>query len=58
MSYLTYLRGGISMSNLVLPHGGKVLPLLASGNQWENGIKEAEALLKVRLNSREVFDLR
>lgn len=46
------------MSNLVLPHGGKVLPALASGSQWENGIKEAKALLKVRLNLREVFDLR
>ena len=45
------------MSNLVPPHGGKLLPLLASGSQWENGIKEAEALLKVRLNSREVSDL-
>ncbi len=46
------------MSNLVLPHGGKVLPLLATGSQYENGIKEAETLPKIRLNSREMFDLR
>jgi len=46
------------MSNLILTRGGKVLPLLASSGQCENGIKETEAILKVRLNSREVFDLR
>ncbi len=45
------------MPSLVPPHGGKLLPLLAHGSQWEEGIKEAEILPKVRLNSREVSDL-
>jgi len=45
------------MSNLTPPHGGKLLPLLIHGSQREEGIKEAKALPKVRLNSREVSDL-
>jgi len=45
------------MSNLVPPHGGKLLPLLAQGSQREEGIKEVEALPKVRLNSRQESDL-
>jgi len=43
--------------DLVPPHGGRLLPLLAEGNEREEGIKEARALPKVRLNSREVSDL-
>lgn len=45
------------MSNLVPPHGDKLPPLLAHGSQQEEGIKEAKALPKVRLNSREESDL-
>ena len=45
------------MIDLVPPHGGKLLPLLAHGSEREEGIKEAEGLPKVRLNSREVSDL-
>lgn len=45
------------MSSLVPPHGGKLLPLLALGSQREEGIKEARALPRVRLSSREVSDL-
>ncbi len=44
-------------SNLVPPHGGKLLALLARGSQREEGIKEVAALANVRLNSREVSDL-
>ena len=45
------------MTGLVPPHGGKLLPLLVHGSQREEGIKEAKALPKVSLNSREVSDL-
>jgi len=45
------------MSNLVPPHGDRLLPLLAHSSEREDGIKEANALPKVRLNSREVSDL-
>ena len=45
------------MSNLVPPHGGKLLPLLVNGSQQDESIKEAQALSMVRLNSKEVSDL-
>jgi len=45
------------MLGLVPPHGGSLRPLLASDDEREEGIKEAAALSKVRLNSREVSDL-
>jgi len=45
------------MSYLVPPHGGKLLPLLVSGSELEESIKEAETLPSVRLDSREVSDL-
>ena len=45
------------MSNLVLPHGGRLLPLLVSGDEREGALNEARALPKIRLSSREVSDL-
>jgi len=45
------------MSSLVPPHGGKLLPLLVSGSELEESLKEAEMLPKVRLDSKEVSDL-
>jgi len=45
------------VTGLVPPHGGRLLSLLAIGSEREEGIKEAKALPKVSLNSREVSDL-
>jgi len=45
------------MSNLVPPHGGRLLPLLVHDSELEESLKEAETLPKVRLDSREVSDL-
>ncbi|MBA7496645.1 Sulfate adenylyltransferase [subsurface metagenome] len=45
------------MSKLVPPYGGRLLPSLVHGSEREKGIKEAEPLPEVRLNSREVSDL-
>ena len=45
------------MTDLVPPHGGKLLPLLIHDSELEEGLKEADTLPKVRLNSREVSDL-
>ena len=45
------------MSTLVPPHRGDLLPLLIGGGERLEGLKEAKALPRVRLNSREVSDL-
>ena len=45
------------MSNLVPPHGGRLLPLLVHDSELEESLKEAETLPKVMLDSREVSDL-
>lgn len=45
------------MSNLVPPHGGRLLPLLVHGKEREEGLKQAQILPKIRLSSREVSDL-
>lgn len=45
------------MGNLVLPHGGKLLPRLISGGQREGELGIAKTLPKVRINSKEVSDL-
>jgi len=45
------------MSDLVAPHGGKLLPLLVSGDERNEWLSEAGALPRVRLNSRELSDL-
>jgi len=45
------------MSYLVPPHGGKLIPLLLNGDVRGKSIREAEALPKVRLGSREISDL-
>jgi sulfate adenylyltransferase len=41
----------------VPPHGGKLLPLLAQGEDLKRGLDKARRLPQVRLNSREVSDL-
>ena len=43
--------------HLVPPHGGKLLPLLVTGEERDEAFSEARALPHVRLNSREVSDL-
>lgn len=43
--------------HLVPPHGGKLLPLLVTGEKQDEALSEARALPHVRLNSREVSDL-
>ena len=45
------------MSNLVPPHGGKLLPLLVVGEELKEHTKEAKILPKVWLNSKEESDL-
>ena len=45
------------MSGLVPPHGGKLIPLLALGDEKMEGLKEASHLTIIRLSSREVSDL-
>ena len=45
------------MSNLVPPHGGKLNPLLALGDEKVESLKEASHLPMVKLNSKEVSDL-
>jgi len=45
------------MPNLIPPHGGRLLPLLVSGDEREGALNEARALPKIRLSSREVSDL-
>ena len=45
------------MSSLVPPHGGKLLPLLVSGNERDQALNEARTLHQVRLGSREISDL-
>jgi len=45
------------MFNLVPPHGGRLLPLLVSGDEREEALSEARTLPPIRLNSREVSDL-
>jgi len=46
-----------SVSNLVPPHGGKLLPLLVNSNKRERELKEANSLVMVKLDSLEVSDL-
>jgi len=43
--------------DLVLPHGGRLIPLLLDENRRESGIEETEDLTRIRLNTREVSDL-
>jgi sulfate adenylyltransferase len=45
------------MPALVPPHGGKLLPLLVSGEQREQALVEASRLPQVMVNSRELSDL-
>jgi sulfate adenylyltransferase len=45
------------MDRLVCPHGGKLLPLLAQGEDLKRGLDKARHLPQVKLNSREVSDL-
>ena len=45
------------MSNLVPPHGGKLLPLLVRGDERDEALSEARTLPQVRLGSRELSDL-
>lgn len=45
------------MDDLVPPHGGRLIPLLAHGNERTVEFKEAPCLHKVRLNSKEISDL-
>ncbi len=44
-------------SELVKPHGGKLLPLLITGKALTEEKKKAEGMPKVRLSSRETSDL-
>jgi sulfate adenylyltransferase len=41
----------------VLPHGGKLLPLLAEGEERNKGLERAKRLPQIKMNSREVSDL-
>ena len=45
------------MSSLVPPHGGKIFPLLSSGDEKTEGLKEARTLPAVKVSSREMSDL-
>lgn len=45
------------ITDLVQPHGGKLLPLLVDGEEREEALGRASSLPQVRLNSREVSDL-
>ncbi len=45
------------MPSLVPPHGGKLVPLLVSETERKQRLKEAEALPKVKLNSKELSDI-
>ncbi len=45
------------ITNLVQPHGGKLLPLLVEGEERDEALGRASSLPPVRLNSREVSDL-
>lgn len=47
----------MTYTHLVPPHGGKLLPLLVTGEERDKAFNEARALPHVRLNSREVSDL-
>jgi sulfate adenylyltransferase len=41
----------------ILPHGGKLLPLLKEGEDLKRGLERARDLPQVRMTSREVSDL-
>ena len=45
------------MSNLVPPHGGRLLPLLVASEELKEHTGEAKILPKVWLNSKEESDL-
>jgi sulfate adenylyltransferase len=45
------------MSDLVPPHGGKLLPLLVDADKREEMLSEAQPLPKITLNSKELSDL-
>ncbi len=45
------------MSDLVPPHGGRLVPLLVSKTEREQSLKEAQTLPKVRLSSKELSDI-
>lgn len=45
------------MSSLVTPHGGRLLPLLVSGDERQEALSEAKSLPRITLNSRELSDL-
>ena len=45
------------MSSLVPPHGGRLLPLLISGDARHRALSEAKTLSRISLSSREVSDL-
>lgn len=45
------------ITNLVQPHGGKLLPLLIDGEERDEALSIANTLRQVSLNSREVSDL-
>ena len=41
----------------ISPHGGKLLPLLAEGEDLKKGLDKARHLTQIKINSREVSDL-
>ncbi len=45
------------ITNLVQPHGGKLLPLLVEGEERDEALGRAGSLPQVMLNTREVSDL-
>lgn len=45
------------MTNLVPPHGGRLLPLLVVEEERRQGLEEAKILPRIRLNSKEASDL-
>jgi sulfate adenylyltransferase len=45
------------MTNLVPPHGGRLLPLLVVEEERQQGLKEAKIIPRVRVSSKEASDL-
>jgi len=44
-------------TNLVQPHGGKLIPLIIAGDERDEALKTTRRLPQVRLNARELSDL-
>jgi len=45
------------LGNLVHPHGGRLLPLLVVGEEFQKGVEKAKIFPRVKLNSKEASDL-